>query len=50
MAGVLDRYAARKRKRQVISSGESDTGPIQIGGPSLSAADGQLTTDGSSGD
>ena len=28
-AGLLDRYAARKRKRQVSSSGESDAAPIQ---------------------
>ena len=47
MAGVLDRYAACKRKRQVISNDESDTAPIQIGGPSLPAADGQLAADGS---
>ena len=50
MAGVLDRYAACKRKRQVISSDESDIAPVQIGGPSLPASDGQLTADGSSGD
>ena len=27
--GLLDRYAARKRKRQVSSSGESDAAPTQ---------------------
>ena len=50
MAGVLDHYAKRKRKRQVISSSESDTAPVQIGRPSLLAAGGQLAADGSSGD
>ena len=34
MMGLLDRYAARKRKRQVISSGESDTALVQTAGPS----------------
>ena len=29
MTGLLDRYAARKRKRQVISSDESDATPVQ---------------------
>ena len=49
-AGLLDRYAARKRKRQVSSSGESDAAPV----PSVDL--GQLVTkdqpaaDGSSGD
>ena len=41
-AGLLDRYAARKRKRQVSSSGESDAAPI----PSKD----QPAADGSSGD
>ena len=50
MTRLLDRYAARKRKRQVISSGESDTTPVQTTGPSQSAVDGQPATDGSSGD
>ena len=50
MMGLLDRYAARKRKQQVISSGESDTAHAQTGGPSLPAADGQPATDGSLGD
>ena len=50
MKGLLDRYAARKRKRQMISSGESDTAHVQTGGPSLPAVDGQPATDESSGD
>ena len=41
-AGLLDRYAARKRKRQVSSSGESDAAPV----PSKD----QPAADGSSGD
>ena len=41
-AGLLDRYAARKRKWQVSSSGESDAAPV----PSKD----QPATDGSSGD
>ena len=45
--GLLDRYAARKRKRQVISSSESDPALVQTAGPSLSATDGQPTADGS---
>ena len=27
-AGLLDRYTAHKRKRQVSSSGESDAAPV----------------------
>ena len=50
MTGLLDRYAARKRKRQVISSDESDAAPVHTAEPSQLAADGQPTTDGSSGD
>ena len=50
MMGFLDRYAARKRKRQVISSSESDPSPIQTAGPSLPATDGQPAADESSGD
>ena len=50
MTGLLDRYAARKRRRQVISSGKSDTTPVQTAGLSLPAANGQPTADGSSGD
>ena len=41
-AGLLDSYVARKRKRQVSSSGESDAAPV----PSKD----QPTADGSSGD
>ena len=50
MTGLLDRYAARKRKRQVVSSSESDHAPVQTVGPSLLATDCQPVTDGSSGD
>ena len=50
MTGLLDRYAARKRKRQVVSSSESDPAPVQTVGPSLPATNGQPVTDGSSGD
>ena len=32
--GLLDRYAARKRKRQVSSSGESDVAPVRSADPS----------------
>ena len=48
MAGLLDRYATRKRKRQVSFGGESDTAPAQTMGPSHPAADGQPTADGGS--
>ena len=50
MTGLLDRYDARKRKQQVISSDESDAAPVQTAEPSQSAADDQPATDGSSGD
>ena len=50
MTELLDRYAARKRRRQVISSGESDIAPVQTAGLRLSATDGQPTNDESSGD
>ena len=50
MAGLLDRYTARKRKRQVSSSGESDAIPVQFAEPSQPAADGEPAADGSSGD
>ena len=50
MTGLLDRYATRKRKRQVISSSESDPAPVHTVEPSLPATDGQPVTDGSSGD
>ena len=39
MTGLLDHYAARKRKRQVISSNKSDPAPIHIAEPSLPATD-----------
>ena len=38
MTGLLDRYDARKRKRQLSSSSESD--PAQTAGPSQPAAKG----------
>ena len=47
---LLDGYAARKRKRQVVSSSELDPALVHSAGPSLSATDGQPVTDGSSGD
>ena len=47
--GLLDRYAACKRKQQVVSSNESDPAPVQTVELSLSAIDGQPVTDGSSG-
>ena len=50
MSGLLDRYAARKRKRQVVSSSKSDPAPVQTMGPSMTATDGQTVTDESSGD
>ena len=50
MAGLLDRYAIHKRKRQVSSSGESDAAPVPSAGPSEPAADGQPATDESSRD
>ena len=48
--GLLDRYAARKRKRQVSSSGESDAAPVQSADPGQPAAKDQSAADGSSGD
>ena len=50
MTGLLDRYAACKRKRQVISSSKSDPGPVHTAKPSLPATDGQPVIDGSLGD
>ena len=50
MTGLLDRYAARKRKRKVVSSCESDSALVQTVGLSLLATDGQPITDGSSRD
>ena len=38
MTGLLDRYAARKRKQQLSSSSESD--PSHIAGPSQPADEG----------
>ena len=40
MTGLLDRYAARKRKRQLSSSSESNIAPAQAAGPSQPAAEG----------
>ena len=40
MTGLLDRYAARKRKRQLSSNSESDISPAQTAGPSQPAAEG----------
>ena len=50
MTRLLDRYAARKRKRQVISNCGSDTAPVQTARPSQLATNGQPAADGSSGD
>ena len=49
-AELLDPYAAHKRKRQVSSSGESDTAPVQYVEPSQPAGDDQSAADRSSGD
>ena len=49
-AGLLDRYAARKRKWQVSSSGESDAAPVQSMEPSQPTGDDQPAADKSSGD
>ena len=40
MTWLLDRYAARKRTRQLSSGSESDIAPAQTAGPSLPAAEG----------
>ena len=50
MTGLLDRYATRKRKRQVSSSGESEAALVQSVELSQPAADDQPAADGSSGD
>ena len=50
MTGMLDRYASRKRKRQVISSNESELTPVHTAELSLPTIDGQPVTDGSSRD
>ena len=39
MTGLLDCYAARKRKRQLSSSSESDIAPAQTAGPSQPVAE-----------
>ena len=49
-AGLFDRYAARKRKRQVSSSGESDATPVQYADLSQPTSKDQSAADGSSGD
>ena len=49
-AGLLDRYAARKRKRQVSSSGESDAVPAQSAELNQPATYYQSAANGSSGD
>ena len=50
MTGLLDRYAARKRKRQVIFSCESDTAPVLAMKPNQSAVNSQPAADESLGD
>ena len=49
-AGLLDRYAARKRKRHVSSSEESGVVPARFAELSQPASNGQPAADGSSGD
>ena len=49
-AGLLDRYATRKRKRQVSSSGESDAAPVPSADLGQPVTKDQPTADGSSGD
>ena len=49
-AGLLDRYAARKRKWQVSSSGESDAAPVQSAETSQLTSKDHSAADGSSGD
>ena len=48
--GLLDRYAARKRKRQVSSSGESDAAPVQSVELCQPATNDQSAANVSSGD
>ena len=50
MTGLLDHYAASKRRRQVISNDESDVAPVRTTESSQSVVDGQPAVDGSSGD
>ena len=40
MSGLLDRYAAHKRKRQLSFGSESNVAPAQAAGPSQPAAEG----------
>ena len=40
MTGLLNRYIARKRKRQLSSGSESDIAPAQTAGPSQPAVEG----------
>ena len=49
-AGLLDRYAARKRKRQVSSSGDSDAALVRFAKSSQPATDDEPAADRSSGD
>ena len=42
MTGLLDRYVARIRKRQLSSGSESDISPAQATGPSQLTAEGGL--------
>ena len=48
--GLLDRYVARKRKRQVSSSGESDAAPVPSTDLGQPVTKYQSHADGSSGD
>ena len=49
-AGLLDRYATRKKKRQVSSSGESDAAPVPSADLGQPVMKDQSPADGSSGD
>ena len=49
-AGLLDRYAAHKRKRKVSSSGESDAAPVPSADLGQPVTKDQSPADGSSGD
>ena len=49
-AGLLDRYAARKRKRQVSSSGESNAAPVPSADLGQPGTKDQSPVDGSLGD
>ena len=50
MAGLLDRYAIRKRKWKISLSGESDAASVQSAESSQPVVDGQPVANGSSGD